>query len=263
MVDGADKISNISKNIYINQQDVIHAPEKTSVKPIPLVEKKAEYKFPFTVEETDHDAIRFEIPKNAPQKAHDFIGALIKNKKALMKELNIDSDTYNLLAQTAVGIANQETKFGGTGDRIRKAYRELYVRYERFAKSSADKKFDYSRGITNLKYTIHIADKNQPSIKENMFKFHIYDEYQLEDPVTSAIATIILLDNFNKRIDRNYSNGFEQSNQKYGTTKTDVLCALWNGAYSKALVKGNFDASKWYYTKEVHKTIDKYKLITK
>lgn len=263
MVDGADKINKLSNNVYINKQDALQEIKPTDAAPIPLVEKKDEYKFPFTIEKADPDEIEFEIPKNASRKANEFIAALIKNKKSLMKELNIDSDTYNMLAQTAVGIAGKETKFGGTADRIYKAYRELYVRYEKFMKTTTTRKIDYSRGMTNLKYTMHINDQTQSGIQLNMLKFGIYDEYQLENPANSAIGTIILLDNLNKRIDRNYSEGFEQSKEKYGTTRIDALCALWNGAHSKELVKGNFDASKWDYTKEVHKTIDEYKLITK
>ena len=261
MVDGADRINNLNNNAYVNQTDATRIAKNKEKQLIPLIDKKQEYKLPFAIEH-ENPPIEFEIPKNAPQNAKEFIGALTRNKEALMKELNIDSDTYDMLAHTAIGIANTETRFGDTADRIYKAYRELYIRYERLVTTDITRPMHFSRGMTNLKYTLHADDKTQPFIKGHMLKFGIFDEYQLKSPDKSAIATIILLSNFNNRLNDKFAEGFMQSQEKYGTTRTEALCALWNGAYSKALKKGNFNPSDWTYTQKVNATMNKYKLKT-
>ena len=98
-----------------------------------------------------------------------------------------------------------------------------------------------------------------------MINLGITDEYQLEDPSKSAIATIILLSNFNNRLDRNFYEGLEQSNEKYGTTRTDALCALWIGSKSRitALKKGELKTSEWEYLNRVHSAMEQYKVKTK
>ena len=261
MVDGADRINNVSQNIYVNPQDAVRVTTNSEVEPIPLVEKKPDFKFPFEVE-TNDDSLKFEMPENAPEHAKFFIAALSKNKKELMEELNIDSKTYDMLAQTAVAIAGTETRFGDTADRVYKAFRELYVRYERSMGSINRKPINYSRGMTNLKHTLHVTEEN-PQLKNQMLKFGIYDEYQLENIEKSAIGTMILLADFNKKLDQSFAEGFEQSQEKFGTTRMDALCALWNGGRSAALLKGNFNPDEWIYTERTHKTLEKYKVIEK
>lgn len=261
MVDGADKINNALYNFYYTPQDAIKVFANIDVEPIPLVEKKQDLRFPFTIEKNS-EKLEFKMPKNAPEHAKFFIAALSKNKKELMEELNIDSKTYDMLAQTAVLIAKNETRFCDTTDRVYKSFRELYVRYERFAGHLNGKPLHYSRGLTNMKYTLHVTEEN-PQLKNKMKKFGINNEYDLENIEKSAIGTIILLAEFNKRLDQSFAEGFEQSQEKFGATRMDALCAIWNGGRSSALLKGKFNPNEWIYTEKAHETLKEYKVIEK
>ena len=56
-----------------------------------------------------------------------FAQALVDNKKQIQKEFNLTSDEYNRFAEMALGLAEQETKFGtATSYKAKKALRELY-----------------------------------------------------------------------------------------------------------------------------------------
>ena len=103
MVDGADKVNGCGNSPYINQSNAT-SEVKSTPEVIQLVQNKnVNNKFPFAIEKEKD--IEFEMPENAPPGARDFTNALIENKEKLMQVLNIDSETYNMLAQTAVCIA--------------------------------------------------------------------------------------------------------------------------------------------------------------
>ena len=137
--------------------------------------------------------ISFNLPADAPQAAKEFAQSLIDNKAQIMAELKLDNDQYNLYAQAAIAIAGQETNFGETTvrslgkDHVR-AYDESlnavasFVMGEEVDISGKD----WSRGMTQLKFSLHTQD---PQIKAEMESFGITDEDQLEDPATSAIAS--------------------------------------------------------------------------
>ena len=263
MVDGADKINSVSNNVHINQQDAIRITVNENKEPIPLVEKNADYEFPFTIQ-PDKDALKFKLPEDAPENAKLFATALIKNKKVLMEDLNIDSETYNMFAQIAVGLAKKETDFNGTGNRIYKAFRELYVRYERMVGTSLRKPMHYSRGMTNIKYTLHTAAKDEETqVKTKMLKYGISDEYELENIEKSAICTIILLDYFNRKLDDSLADGFKQSQGKYGATRMNALCRLWNGDPNREILNGKFDPNNpfWTYAKDIERFCEEYKIV--
>lgn len=221
--------------------------------------------------------ISFEMPPDAPANAKIFADALINNKAELMQKLNIDNDTYNLLAQTAMGIAGHETNFGNesTRQRIKNGVRDSNILAFR----------DWSYGMTQIKYSMHIQD---PEIKKAMDALGITDEEQLLDPEVSAKATIALLAHFNEKINtERYQKGIETAQDtivqykgfaldengiskqtKTGQTEAwtnnitqqDALCAMWNGA-GKALLNGTFRPQHWTYTSDVKRYTEEYKLV--
>ena len=220
--------------------------------------------------------IRFEMPADAPENAKTFANALIDNKAELMKELGIDNDTYNILAQTAIGIAGKETNFGEktVRQKAKDALRNIDVVGTR----------DWSYGMTQLKYTLHTQD---PTIKKHMEALGITNEEQLLDPEVSAKATIVVLASLNKRLNtEKYQQGIEAAQdtivqykgweineqgiaEKTGNTEAwtnnisrqDALCALWNGGEARSLLNGTFKPQGWEYTRVVNEYTQKYKLV--
>ena len=220
--------------------------------------------------------ISFEMPPDAPENAKEFANSLINNKAELMRQLGIDNDTYNILAQTAIGIAGKETNFG------EETFRQKAKDALRNLDGIGIK--DWSYGMTQLKYTLHTQD---PEIKRNMEALGITDEEQLLDPEVSAKATIVLLASLNKRLETaKYQKGIETAQdtivqykgweindqgigEKTGNTEAwtnnisrqDALCALWNGGEAKSLINGTFKPQGWEYTRVVNEYTQKYKLV--
>ncbi len=220
--------------------------------------------------------ITFNMPADAPENAVTFANSLINNKAELMQELGIDNDTYNILAQTAIGIAGKETNFGEktVRQKAKDALRNIDVVSTR----------DWSYGMTQLKYTLHTQD---PTIKKHMEALGITDEKQLLDPEVSAKATIVVLASLNKRLNtEKYQNGIEAAQdtivqykgweineqgtaEKTGNTQAwannitrqDALCALWNGGEARSLLNGTFKPQGWEYTRVVNEYTQKYKLV--
>ncbi len=223
--------------------------------------------------------ITFSMPPDAPENAKIFAQSLIDNKEKLMSLLNIDNDTYNVLAQTAIGIAGKETNFG-----------EFTVR--QFGKDAArvitgGAGRDWSRGITQLKYSLYMNPEKEPEIYRNMLALDITNEGQLDDPATSALGTMVVLAQLNKRINsERYQSGIEAAQdtityyngwqigadgiaQKTGETKVwnneitrqDALCALWQGAGARDILNGTFKPQGWEYTRVVRQYTDEYKLV--
>ena len=220
--------------------------------------------------------ISFEMPPDAPENAKEFANSLINNKAELMRQLGIDNDTYNILAQTAIGIAGKETNFGE--ETIRQKAKDALRNLDGIGIK------DWSYGMTQLKYTLHTQD---PEIKRNMEALGITDEEQLLDPEVSAKATIVLLASLNKRLETaKYQKGIETAQdtivqykgweindqgigEKTGNTEAwtnnisrqDALCALWNGGEAKSLINGTFKPQGWEYTRVVNEYTHKYKLV--
>ena len=220
--------------------------------------------------------ISFEMPPDAPENAKEFANSLINNKAELMRQLGIDNDTYNILAQTAIGIAGKETNFGE--ETIRQKAKDTLRNLDGIGIK------DWSYGMTQLKYTLHTQD---PEIKRNMEALGITDEEQLLDPEVSAKATIVLLASLNKRLETaKYQKGIETAQdtivqykgweindqgigEKTGNTEAwtnnisrqDALCALWNGGEAKSLINGTFKPQGWEYTRVVNEYTQKYKLV--
>ena len=249
--------------------------------------------------------ISFKMPEDAPENAKKFASALVNDKEILMRQLGIDNDTYNTLAQTAIGIAGKETNFGEQTGRqtvkdilrgadslnIDKALKNMIMPVSSMTEdvlqatgTVEEQKRDWSYGMTQLKYTMHIKD---PAIKRDMEALGITNEKQLLDPEVSAKATMVLLAHLNKRLDTaKYQQGMETAQdtivqyngweineegiaEKTGNTEAwannitrqDALCALWNGGEAASLLNGTYKPQGWEYSRKVREITQEYKLV--
>lgn len=95
-----------------------------------------------------------EGDSNFKKNEKEFIRSLTTNKQKLMRELNLDSDTYNHLANLALGIANQESKMG-TGSSINPMHnyklKSSSPKFTNFIKDLKGNKSVLSRGLGQIK----------------------------------------------------------------------------------------------------------------
>lgn len=236
--------------------------------------------------------ISFKMPPDAPKNAVTFANSLIDNKETLMRQLNIDSDTYNMLAQTAMGIAKQETNFGEktgrqiTKDILRAPSDSIAWVQNKLGMENTSAVSDWSQGMTQLKFTMHRQDD---IVRRNLDALGITNELQLQDPKISAIATMVVLARLNQEIDSpkyqagiKAAQGTEVKLQGYefdpktnaskktadGSTKPwtnnitrqDVLCAFWNGGDRKSVENGTFKPAVSTYSNNVRRYTQDYKL---
>ena len=137
----------------------------------------------------------------------DFIQGIEESKEDLMREFDIDSSTYNKFASLALGIAEQESKFGtSVMYRVKNAIpEEKYSTVKRISNALSElKEFDFqgaidaldsdktkvshrSRGITQMK-----IEGDNKETQEVYDKFGITNE-SLEDANKSAVGTMIRL----------------------------------------------------------------------
>lgn len=165
--------------------------------------------------------------------AQDFVKSLETNKAQLMKDLDITNDEFDNLVNIALGIAEQETHFGGLHflDTKGKTHfqRRLFMKKcgEMIGKTK-------SVGLTQIRYNPTIA--NEPVAKELCKKYGINSENDYKNnPQKAAIATIIVLRQ--KQItaqskmwqDRLRENNAKIKNKSLQMTTDDITALMWNG----------------------------------
>ncbi len=226
--------------------------------------------------------LKIKLPDNANNNAKDFAKALENNKEALMKELKIDSDTYNRLAILAMAIAENETNFGiNEGPRAAK----YPVAAIDSISGGVVNNFlrELSFGPTQIKYDVH---KKDSKIAELFESFGIKHELQLYQMDKSAIATLIILAVNDSRLkqNKNIQNGIEAANgviveekgweiqkghasKTYNTkpwinnvTQDDALCYSWNQG-NRQILNGTMTPELNAYTRNVRKYKEKYSII--
>ena len=107
-----------------------------------------------------------------------YINALMDNKQKLMQKFNLDSDTYNHLAELALGIAQQETKYGtSTRKEIKDKTPDFILN---FVRGNSNR----SRGLTQIKL------KGDNAGMQNVYNDLGITENNLDNADKSAIATI-------------------------------------------------------------------------
>lgn len=114
-----------------------------------------------------------------------FSGSLSKNKRNIMKQFGLDSDTYNHLANLALGIAEQETKFGTS----LKYYAKLADAnlLDSAVSNLVRGNKNRSRGLTQIK----LAGDAKPM--QTIYKNLGITEDNITDAETSALATVARL----------------------------------------------------------------------
>lgn len=112
-----------------------------------------------------------------------FVNSISSNKQALQKKFNLSSDEYNHLAELAVGIAQQESKYG-TSQRY-KIKRNIPDWMISLAKGGGNPA--RSRGLTQIK----INGDNQEM--RNIYAQLGVNDDTIDKPEVSAIATIARL----------------------------------------------------------------------
>ena len=219
-----------------------------------------------------------------------FATSLIQNKAKIMLKLGIDNDTYNMLAQTAIGIAKQETNFG------KKSTRQIVkniVRTKNDIGAFLQRRLGlentgntFSQGMTQLKFTQHMRD---PWVNKKMKSLGIINELQLKNPKNSAVATMVVLQKLNMEastdavkkgviaaqgtsvslsgyyldlngIARKADNNHPAAPWKNNITRQDILCAYWNGT-RRAVLNGIIKPAVWLYSNNVRKYTQLFELV--
>lgn len=173
-----------------------------------------------------------DIYKNATSKQKkaidSFLGGLSSQKSTLMRDLNIDNDTYNRFAKLAIAIGMQETKLGTATSYddwentsivgaakdsvalINSGLKSIGINNP-IKKASAT---SVSKGITQIK----VGDwMKSPKIRKLFNKYGITGGYYTNlTEEQSAAATIIVLNELSKRVKKpEYKDGIDAANKKY------------------------------------------------
>ena len=213
---------------------------------------------------------------------NQFIGFLKNNKASLMKDLNIDNDTYNKYVKLACAIAIQESNFGKAdsykyfdGLKLVTMLKDTVAVGGIGAKKlGADAPTAVSKGLTQIK----IGDwDDNPRVEKLFAKYGITrGYYNTLTPEQSAAATVIVLNELSKTVKtESVQNGIEAANNKYfyaqkrlidgkpveraggyfvynNITDEDAMMYLYNGR-SGTLKKGNATPDLMLYTHNIRR----------
>ena len=238
-------------------------------------------------------AVKFSFKNldKMPPAGKEFATSLIQNKEKIMLTLGIDNDTYNMLAQTAIGIAKQETNFGQKSARqvVKNIIRTKndFAAYLQQKLGLENKGNTFSQGITQLKFTQQIKD---PWVNKKMKALGITNELQLKKPQNSAIATMVVLQKMNMEarteavkkgifaaqgtsvslagyyldingIARKANPDHPAAPWANNITRQDILCAYWNGKTRRAVANGIIKPAVWTYSNNVRKYTQIFELV--
>lgn len=170
--------------------------------------------------------IEFKSEEHKTDEMKEFAGTLESQKEDLMKNLNIDNDTYNDIASMTLGIVGQETKFG-TSKRYRIKNFPLGKRWVgRIGKWLINDDSIDSKGLTQTKVEAYTSDE----VKKLFVKYGINKD-SVANPKESAIATMIALTDMYK----NELPGIEKEMKELRVSKEEALLYLYQG--KKYLIK--------------------------
>ena len=200
--------------------------------------------------------IEIKSKEEIREEGQDMAKALCDYKADLCKDLNIDNDTYNELAILALGIAEQESKFGKPLAGFRWKKPAPYFVKENcewlvnlVKKMQGDKSFN-SRGLTQMKLKTY-TDKN---VKELFKKYEITPD-KLGEGETSAIATMVVLGSILK----NELPALKSKMEQQGVTKAEALLYCWQNKKSE-IRNGTATPDKNIYIRNVKEYIEKYEV---
>lgn len=145
-----------------------------------------------------------DLDDHQKQVVNKFATSLKNNKINIQKELHINDDSYNKLAQAALGILGVESTYGktnsGIGNFIRASRKAIFRNnsspdiYSKFHTYGIDDD-NNSVGLTQIRYK-YLSDE----VKELYKKYGITKQDLVDNPDKAAIATIIKLADEYKRV---------------------------------------------------------------
>lgn len=177
--------------------------------------------------------------------SNKFKDAIVSNKKDLQKRFGLTSDEYNKLAMLAMGIGEQESKFGTSVKYVAKEQNEPLVN---FLKQVRKNKSSNSKGYSQIK-----IDSDNDGMKKIYEELGI-DRNNLSNADKSAIATIARLAYiYNTEVrGRKF---YDKNNNKIDDY--DALLYKWNGRNSE-LMKKPANPKSDDYIKKVRKYSDNF-----
>lgn len=235
--------------------------------------------------------ISFDLPADANNDCREFANALCSEKERLMKELGLDNDTYNELAQTAMAIAEKETQMNKIGITNRLWWKD---KAHGIISDIQGGDQNCSTGIAQIKlgqwYNNPPKNEEQARLKPFFENSGITTPDDLKNNKKAAIATIIALSSLNRELRaERYKKGVEKAEQltvtrekweldsdgiaretghtrpwKNEITKQDQLLLLWNNKDGrKILANGTFkpQTEGFMYMNVARKANLKYKLV--
>lgn len=180
------------------------------------------------------------VPSKIISQGNEFAQALETNKSKMMKELDIDNDTYNLLTNLSLGIAGQESQYGESS---KYWWKENFQKSISLFKRIIGRHSFNSRGLTQIK----IGSYTDLQTRELFKKFDITEE-NLGNPEKSAIATMIVLSCMYK----NELPALKDKIAQLGMTKEEAVLYLWHGRKHE-ITKGTATPNENIYIKNVEK----------
>ena len=179
----------------------------------------------------------------------NFANSIVNNKREFQKKFNLTSDEYNHLAELALGIAEQESKFGTS---TRYDIKENSQGLVSFLKNIIGNNSSNSRGYTQIKYNDDIKNKNLKNIYDSL---RITDE-SLSNADNAAKATMARLAFiYNTEVKgRTFKNNNNQVIDPY-----DALMYKWNGKH-RELTNKTATPEQNKYIKNVKKYSNNFNL---
>jgi LysM repeat protein len=189
--------------------------------------------------------------------AMSYANSIMLNKETLQNDFGVDSYTYDKLAQIAMGIGEQETKFGTSKRYNSKKYIPNFALDTAKNIKAAIKEKDLgqlknkparSRGLTQIKF---LGDNEELREKYKNYGVNLDNITQAG---TSGLATMIrLLHMYNTEV---RGREFKDKNGNK-IDPWDAVLYAWNGT-KKRITSGKSNPKTNSYVKNVHKYIDNY-----
>lgn len=174
----------------------------------------------------------------------DYAQSLVNNKKYIQKEFNLSSDEYNRLAELALGIAEQESKYGtSTRYKIKQPLKDLIPYIKLIARGETPDEQHTSHGMTQIKYK---ADNGR---MQKFYKTNNINENTLNNADVAALATIGRLAQIYRDEVRGGLGGFKDINGNVMSME-DVILYKYSGR-GKQVRQGNVNPSKNIYLNNV------------
>ena len=131
----------------------------------------------------NYKPIKIIYPEDYSEELPKMAKALEESKQKLMKDLRINGDVYNDIAELTLGVAGQETDYGNSMKYKLKTETTQDVLKYLVGNTSYN-----SKGLTQLKYDAHIKNKEIKTLFDN----YGITKDNLEDGDKAALAQLIL-----------------------------------------------------------------------